>query len=63
MRDDETEPTRHDLANAEQKISALKNIVGRAARELDALAEAECDEDAIERAERTAEQLRKIADQ
>ncbi len=63
MRDDQDQPTRHELANAEQKISALKNIVGRAARELEALADAECDEDAVEHAERTADQLRRVADQ
>ncbi len=60
---DESQPTRHELANAEQKISALKSIVGRAAGEIEALAEADCDEEAIARAERTAEQLRKVAKQ
>ena len=55
-------PTRHQLANEKQKVESLKNVLKRAADELDNLAEADCDAEAIERAEAKAEQLRRVAD-
>ena len=54
--------TQHKLANVQQEKRALTGLLTRAADELDKLAEADCDTDAIARAERTADKLRKAAE-
>ena len=52
---------KHALANARQEKRALKGLLDRAADELEKLADADCDADAIARAEQTAKRLRKAA--
>lgn len=53
---------RHELKNAEQDKLALKNMVTRAADEIDELADAECSDDAIAKAKSHADRLRKIGE-
>ena len=56
MADDGT--TRHDLANAEQEKLALRQLLERAANELEALAASDGGEEVQARALRMAERLR-----
>ena len=59
--ENEKRELRHDLANAQQEKSALQGMLKRAADELDQLAEADCDEDAIEKAETAAKRFRRAS--
>ncbi|MXP25638.1 hypothetical protein GRI39_06230 [Altererythrobacter indicus] len=52
---------RHELANAEQEKNALQGMLKRAADELDKLAEADCDDEAIEKAETAAKRFRRAS--
>lgn len=58
--EDEVRKLRHALRNAEQQQLALKSVIGKAAQELDDLAEADCDTEAKEKAAKTADRLREI---
>ena len=55
---DDDGTTRHDLANAEQEALALRQLLERAANELEALAASDGGEEAQARALRMAERLR-----
>ena len=57
--DDETHQLKHQLANAEQKNRALESLVEKAANQIDALAEADCSDEAVEVAHLQAQRLRK----
>ena len=52
----------HYLKNVEQEKLALQSLLKRAADEIDQLAEADCDPDAIAHAEKTAARLRRAGD-
>lgn len=60
--DTENHELRHKLKNAEQEKQVLRKAVRQAADELDDLAEADCDDEAIEKAGNQASRLRRIAD-
>jgi hypothetical protein len=49
---------RRQLANVERKTRALEGLVQRAANQIDALAEADCSEEAVETAHLQAQRLR-----
>ena len=57
--DDESHKLKHELANAEQKNRALESLVEKAANQIDALAEADCSDEAVEVAHLQAQRLRK----
>jgi hypothetical protein len=50
----------HKLANAEQQKLALATVVERAADQIDALADANCSEDAMMKARIQADRLRRM---
>jgi len=57
--DDDRHKLKHQLANAEQKNRALETLVEKAANQIDALAEADCSDEAVELARLPAQGLRK----
>jgi uncharacterized protein YlxW (UPF0749 family) len=57
--DDDCHKLKHELANAEQKNFALEKLVEKAANQIDALAEADCSDEAVEVAQLQAQRLRK----
>ena len=61
------DPTRselkHDLGNEQQQTQALKRLLGKAAAELQELAESDCGDDARERASAVAERIRSVLEQ
>ncbi|WP_460102479.1 hypothetical protein [Qipengyuania sp. 483] len=61
MTDEECE-LRHELRNAEQDKLALKQIINRAADEIDELVNTDCSEASIKHARAQAMRLRKVGD-
>ena len=57
------EELKHDLGNEKQRTRALKNLLDRAADELDGLADADCDEDAKDRAAQVAQRIRRATEE
>ena len=53
---------KHELGNAQQKAQALESMVKRAADQLDALADADCEATAKDKAHQQAERMRKIVE-
>lgn len=60
--DTENRKLSHKLKNVEQEKLVLRKAVRDAADELDELADADCDDEAIEKAGKQASRLRRIAD-
>ena len=54
---------RHKLRNVEQEKLALKGALKRAADEIDELAESDCEDENKDKAQRHAEQFKKMAEQ
>ena len=63
----ETDPTKselkHDLGNEKQQNLALKNLLSKAAAELQELADSDCGDDAKERAGAVADRIRSVLEQ
>jgi hypothetical protein len=52
---------RHERDNAEQENDAMKRLLGRAASEIEQLAEADCERDAKDQALAAAKRFRRAA--
>ena len=63
----ETDPTKselkHDLGNEKQQNLALKNLLSKAAAELQELADSDCGDDAKERAGAVADRIRSVLEE
>ena len=54
---------RHDLGNVQQQTQALKNLLARAAAELQELADSDCGDEDKEKAAAVADRIRSVLEE